>query len=1000
MSTDASILSSASMALSTSSLDSSVLQVVATMAAATAPGTDLVAVAQPGGTVTGVAEPAAGIPPGTAIVRQDSPIQAFPFEGADVQGASQASSWENLSIRSRPPHRISIASPRGANLKQSRAASAGQTAKDRAYVAEIFELRRQLSLSQQQVTHIVGVAQTNENAWEHEQAIRKHQVALSQSQVTHVSQVATQKMEQLKIEELKAAQYYEEARRSFALAEEKEGIIQAQRIELEQIREQAKAFCMTSSDIQQKLVSELQEAARRIHATEGNLQMEANRHRELQLCATNSDEKVRYSEEYIQQVEHVLQVRSQGQAQTEMAAQEMCAQMAQMNRFMEVGEERFQGVLSELMASKSMTLQANARVEQLNSELNMALLSSRDTSYTIEVPEGYVPEEAVNQLIEGYREQLGEKDIAIQKLKRIAVDVQVQGQSLLQTTAEQKEEIENMNYDMGRIVREAQEEIKLLKDQIVKQTAGIPLGTVEPVVIKLPFALPVEVPAPPPPWKPPVDASPLEEPDGKPKAKTASGVDWDKWVRDRLGSSAPVTAEDKTTPILTLEQLSSDASALRIGRAADDGTDTRTIVDTATITERLISSSRRPKQVNAPKFPSISTITTWLTKLSKNLVAASVIDDRKEVAWLMEVKEKTFDDLADSGEDRFAALDSLMIGSLEKTLPADLARTYNEKSEEALKNNDILMGRQLVWMILNYFKTANYLSMVYSFDTLMEITWYGDARVSEFRHQWNRIVDNMQERLDDRALRDILYKKMEKSALFAADLAHYRREKAKSMTTEGAKEDYSLTFLKGCMDRHIMEQLEEKQVAARKAGVRLGKTGNPEVEDTTPATPAKGGGKGAPKPKPKSKQAKAKGTSTGTASERRPSVGSQHSEGRGRAETPKGLCYYYNAGLRGGKACRRGDKCTWVHGRMSDEEFKRTPEPKSSRTNSPAPKKKAEPGRTWRLAKDGRKIPICCMEFKNTGKCVKKDKGTCTWERHITKEVYDKEQKVLDAGQS
>ena len=201
------------------------------------------------------------------------------------------------------------------------------------------------------------------------------------------------------------------------------------------------------------------------------------------------------------------------------------------------------------------------------------------------------------------------------------------------------------------------------------------------------------------------------------------------------------------------------------------------------------------------------------------------------------------------------------------------------------------------------------------------------------------------------------------------------------------------------MDRHILEQLEEKQVAARKAGVRLGKTGNPEVEDVAPATPAKGGGKGAPKPKPKPKP-KAKGTSTGTASERRPSVGSQHSEGRGRADTMKGLCYYYNAQLRGGKTCRRGDKCTWTHSRMSDEEFKRTPEPKSSRTNSPAPKKKAEPGRTWRLAKDGRKIPICCIEFKNTGKCAKKDKGTCTWKRHITKEVYDKEQKALDAGQS
>ena len=103
MSTDASILSSASMALSTSSLDSSVLQVVATKAAATAPGTDLVAVAQPGGTVTGVAEPVAGIPPGTAIVRHDSPIQAFPFEGADVRGASQAVGESIYTVKATTP---------------------------------------------------------------------------------------------------------------------------------------------------------------------------------------------------------------------------------------------------------------------------------------------------------------------------------------------------------------------------------------------------------------------------------------------------------------------------------------------------------------------------------------------------------------------------------------------------------------------------------------------------------------------------------------------------------------------------------------------------------------------------------------------------------------------------------------------------------------------------------------------------------------------------------
>ncbi len=106
----------------------------------------------------------------------------------------------------------------------------------------------------------------------------------------------------------------------------------------------------------------------------------------------------------------------------------------------------------------------------------------------------------------------------------------------------------------------------------------------------------------------------------------------------------------------------------------------------------------RPKQVVAPAFPTINSQTTFLAALGKNLIAASVYDDRREMEWLLEVHDETFEELSDTGESRFAALDSLMATSLEPILPRELGRKYREKCEEALNRKDVVTGRQIVWL--------------------------------------------------------------------------------------------------------------------------------------------------------------------------------------------------------------------------------------------------------------------------------------------------------------
>ena len=82
----------------------------------------------------------------------------------------------------------------------------------------------------------------------------------------------------------------------------------------------------------------------------------------------------------------------------------------------------------------------------------------------------------------------------------------------------------------------------------------------------------------------------------------------------------------------------------------------------------------RPKSATAPSFPNIAQLQNWKSALARNLVAASVVSpmDRKEVQWLNETEGKTFDQLSESGEERFHHLDALLAEALMKVLPKGL----------------------------------------------------------------------------------------------------------------------------------------------------------------------------------------------------------------------------------------------------------------------------------------------------------------------------------------
>ena len=409
-------------------------------------------------------------------------------------------------------------------------------------------------------------------------------------------------------------------------------------------------------------------------------------------------------------------------------------------------------------------------------------------------------------------------------------------------------------------------------------------------------------------------------------------------------------------------------------------------------------------ELKVPKFPKFQDLPIWLNKLARNVWAISdTPGDMAEVGWLMEATVKSYEELGDSGEERFTTMDALLVMALEKIIPPELNRIYIDRCHDAIKEKRLVLGRQLVWLIINSFKTADHMSIVYSYDTLMSMEWYGDAHVADFKSQWHRMVDNLaiEPKLTPNALRDILFKKMSEgnTKVFADDLKHYNREKGKSQV-EGAsqREDYSYDFLLSIMDREIRQRAEDKQVEARKRSTR--RPGRDKQDPAAPAPAAKP--KAKPKPKEKDdKKDKDKDKDKSTRS-RGLSRDKKEKKDRGRSgsstrDKPMSevLCYNYHHHLHDSQKPKCAyENCRFKHGaKISKDELAKLKKPKS-RSRSPSAKKGLT-GKDWYTDSQGNKKPKHCGAFL-AGACnYEKENGKPCKFPHLTQAQYDKKLKEL-----
>ena len=152
----------------------------------------------------------------------------------------------------------------------------------------------------------------------------------------------------------------------------------------------------------------------------------------------------------------------------------------------------------------------------------------------------------------------------------------------------------------------------------------------------------------------------------------------------------------------------------------------------------------RPGVLKAPPWPHVAQLERWLSLLISLILQATRYCDSLEIGWTLEVKKFTFEALAEAGTQRMQMLDKTLKGALRCILPPDLKKEVQDMENTSLRTlQTALSGRQILWLILDYFRVNGHMDTLYSVKKLMEIEWMGDKppQIASFTANWKYLVD-------------------------------------------------------------------------------------------------------------------------------------------------------------------------------------------------------------------------------------------------------------------
>jgi hypothetical protein len=150
-----------------------------------------------------------------------------------------------------------------------------------------------------------------------------------------------------------------------------------------------------------------------------------------------------------------------------------------------------------------------------------------------------------------------------------------------------------------------------------------------------------------------------------------------------------------------------------------------------------------PAKIELPGIPSVTSVILWLKELSASLVAAGRCADQEEHSWVMEVRSKTFDELALSVKGaqglgdvhRFSHLDQALAAALLGTKPKWPRHIAERIDREQFDLDKLpLKGRQIVLLTMASYKSDSAHVTMCTISNVMELgnAWKGDSNMRQF----------------------------------------------------------------------------------------------------------------------------------------------------------------------------------------------------------------------------------------------------------------------------
>ena len=234
------------------------------------------------------------------------------------------------------------------------------------------------------------------------------------------------------------------------------------------------------------------------------------------------------------------------------------------------------------------------------------------------------------------------------------------------------------------------------------------------------------------------------------------------------------------------------------------------------LTDSNESITRRIKEmdrVTVPKFPTLASLKQWHSQLIRNLVLASGRTDHVELRWLDEILKvgAKFEDFHNSGGARFATLDIKLHCAMTQVIKdgcRTLAAKLSTLEDEAMAKGMLLKGRQLVWLVHDWFRLNPEMQQVYGLQAITDLEWYGDNNISAFVDMWKLVTTNNSIVLTEPQKAELLVQKMAPSKVLAQDIAYWRRL---PHGNEQRTHDYLITSMLRYLDRTHMDKNVEAQ---------------------------------------------------------------------------------------------------------------------------------------------------------------------------------------------